>query len=1152
MKGRRRTTIFRPGLMSNLIIYYKLINYKCMDNIMKCTPLGEQKSLWLRKTLLIMKFFVLFLLLGTVPCWAGIAYSQNVKMSLDMENTTVHDVINAIEKKGNFYFTYNLNQVNVNRKVSIKVENKTINQILDRLFSKSGIDYKIENRHIVLYKQATPEVEAVKQQKSINGIVADEQGEPIIGASVLEKGTTNGTITDLDGRFTLSIGKGTELIVSYVGYTTKTVKIGNQSTIKIVLIEDTKTLDEVVVIGYGTQKKSSVTGAIDVISSKTIEQVPVSNIAYSLQGTVPGLIITDNGGKPGSTPSLNIRAIGTMSSTEPLVIIDGVPAGLGDFYALSSTDVESVSVLKDASSAAIYGSRASNGVLLVTTKKGNKDKNPTVDISYTASMQTPTKVPELNNSWNYAMLVNESYVQAGGNPLYTDEEIQMMRDGSNPDYYANTNWWKSAVKSNDSMHQANVRVSGGTAKSAYMISGGYTSQQGLVQFTDFSKYNARANVSTQIVDNFDVMAGVSYYRSNSKEPDHYSDFFEAVLNMPPYLPVKRANGDWGHLNNEDTNPVAWITEGGHTKSYDNNLLMNGMANWEIIPGLRAKAQFSWNLWEVGSSSIYKTITFVNEDGSHKYSNDPNSVSRSMTERSQTTLQTTLEYEKKIQNHFFKVLAGFTDEHYKSHWVGANRKNIPDNNLEEIDGATGTGDLKDNWGNSDEWRMYSYFGRANYDFDSRYFLEFNLRYDGSSRLAPGHQYTLFPSGSIGWRISEEKFMEPIRTVVDNLKLRASYGQLGNQTISLYQYANVMANNPKEYMFGHQWVPGSYLNILPNYDLGWETSTMLDIGVDFNLFNNRLIGAYDWYRKKTDGILLDLPVSGVIGIPISVQNAGVMASWGHELQLTWRDKVNEFNYGVTLSFSDQMNEVLDLKGTGPHIYDRTVIAEGKPLNTLYGYKCLGFFTSEEEIQNSPKPEGYASQIKVGDLKYADLSGPNGVPDGKIDSYDKTDIGWSAPRYMFGLDFSGEYKGFDFRVFFQGVGKRDEFIYGGIVLNPTSKSLLEDRWNPERSVQENLAHAKLPRYVNGQQNNYEISDFYVKSAAYLRLKNLQLGYTLPKNWTRKICFEKVRFSISANNLFTLTSYPYVDPEGPSGGAYYPQLRSFTFGVELTIGKN
>ncbi len=1093
------------------------------------------------------QFILLFFFIGNV----GMLAAQSQRVTIELKNATLKELFSIVEKQTSYRFAYRNVVLDESNDVSISVKNKSVPEVLDEVFKNKGLDYNIvSDKSIVVFDKRPNLGKSSREQVTVKGIVYDETEVPVIGANIVVKGANVGTVSNIDGKFSINAPADGVLEVSYVGYNKEEVEINGRTSLRIDIRP--VVLDEVVVVAYGTQKKSSVTGAIDVISSKTIEQVPVSNIAYSLQGTVPGLIITDNGGKPGSTPSLNIRAIGTMSSTEPLVIIDGVPAGLGDFYALSSTDVESVSVLKDASSAAIYGSRASNGVLLVTTKKGNKDKNPTVDISYTASMQTPTKVPELNNSWDYAMLVNESYVQAGGNPLYTDEEIQMMRDGSNPDYYANTNWWKSAVKSNDSMHQANVRVSGGTAKSAYMISGGYTSQQGLVQFTDFSKYNARANVSTQIVDNFDVMAGVSYYRSNSKEPDHYSDFFEAVLNMPPYLPVKRANGDWGHLNNEDTNPVAWITEGGHTKSYDNNLLMNGMANWEIIPGLRAKAQFSWNLWEVGSSSIYKTITFVNEDGSHKYSNDPNSVSRSMTERSQTTLQTTLEYEKKIQNHFFKVLAGFTDEHYKSHWIGANRKNIPDNNLEEIDGATGTGDLKDNWGNSDEWRMYSYFGRANYDFDSRYFLEFNLRYDGSSRLAPGHQYTLFPSGSIGWRISEEKFMESIRTVVDNLKLRASYGQLGNQTISLYQYANVMANNPKEYMFGHQWVPGSYLNILPNYDLGWETSTMLDIGVDFNLFNNRLIGAYDWYRKKTDGILLDLPVSGVIGIPVSVQNAGVMASWGHELQLTWRDKVNEFNYGVTLSFSDQMNEVLDLKGTGPHIYDRTVIAEGKPLNTLYGYKCLGFFTSEEEIQNSPKPEGYASQIKVGDLKYADLSGPNGVPDGKIDSYDKTDIGWSAPRYMFGLDFSGEYKGFDFRVFFQGVGKRDEFIYGGIVLNPTSKSLLEDRWNPERSVQENLAHAKLPRYVNGQQNNYEISDFYVKSAAYLRLKNLQLGYTLPKNWTRKICFEKVRFSISANNLFTLTSYPYVDPEGPSGGAYYPQLRSFTFGVELTIGKN
>lgn len=1093
------------------------------------------------------QFILFFLLMGNI----GVLSAQNQTVTVELKNSTLKELFSVIEKQTTYRFAYRNVVLDDANDVTVSMKNTPVTTVLDEAFKGRNLAYNVVSEKSIVIFDKQPEVSGRSHRRVIvKGIVYDEMKTPVIGANVAVKGSNEVTVSNTDGEFSINAPDDGILEVSYVGYHKEEVAIEGRTSIRIDIRPIV--LDEVVVVAYGTQKKSSVTGAIDVISANKIEQVPVSNIAYSLQGTVPGLIITDNGGKPGSTPSLNIRATGTMGSTEPLVIIDGVPAGLGDFYALSSTDVESISVLKDASSAAIYGSRASNGVLLVTTRRGSRESSPTVDISYTASMQTPTKVPELNDSWDYAMLVNESYIQAGGNALYTDEEIQMMRDGSNPDYYTNTNWWKSAVKANDSMHQANVRVSGGTARSSYMISGGYTSQQGLIDYTDFSKYNARMNLSTQIVDNFEVAGGVSYYRSNSKTPDHYDSFFSTVLNMPPYLPIKRSNGEWGHLNNEDTNPIAWITEGGHTKSYDNNLLMNGMANWEIIPGLRAKGQFSWNLWEVGSSSIYRTITFVNEDGSNKYSNDPNSVSRSMTERSQTTLQATLEYEKKIQNHFFKILAGFTDEHYLSHWVGANRKEIPDNKLEEIDGATGTGDYKDNWGNSDEWRMYSYFGRLNYDFASRYFLEFNLRYDGSSRLAPGHQYTLFPSGSVGWRLSEESFMAPIRTVVDNLKLRASYGQLGNQTISLYQYANVMANNPEEYMFGHQWVPGAYLNILPNYDLGWETSTMLDIGVDFNLFNNRLVGAYDWYRKKTDGILLDLPVSGVIGVPVSVQNAGVMASWGHEVQLSWRDKVNDFNYGVTLSFSDQMNEVLDLKGTGPHIYDRTVIAEGKPLNTLYGYKCLGFFTSDEEIQNSPKPEGYASQIKEGDLKYADLSGPDGVPDGKIDSYDKTDIGWSAPRYMFGLDFTGEYKGFDFRLFFQGVGKRDEFIYGSIVLNPTSKSLLEDRWDPAQSVAYNLEHAQLPRYVNGQQNNYEISDFYVKSAAYLRLKNLQLGYTLPKNLTRKICFEKVRFSLSANNLFTLTSYPYVDPEGTSGGAYYPQLRSFAVGVELTIGKN
>lgn len=513
MKGRRRTTIFRPGLMSNLIIYYKLINYKCMDNIMKCTPLGEQKSLWLRKTLLIMKFFVLFLLLGTIPCWAGVAYSQNVKMSLDMENTTVHDVINAIEKKGEFYFTYNLNQINVNRKVSIKVENKTINQILDQLFSKSGIDYKIENRHIVLYKQAVSEVEAVKQQKSINGIVADEQGEPIIGASVLEKGTTNGTITDLDGRFTLSIGKGTELIVSYVGYTTKTVKIGNQSTIKIVLIEDTKTLDEVVVIGYGTQKKSDVSGSVTSVSGDKLSKIPTANAEMALQGMAPGLSVNFGSGAAGSSATLQVRGVTSWKdddgenseSNGPLVIIDGVP---GNMSYLNPEDIKSISVLKDAATAAIYGSRSAAGVILIETHRGTMNSAPKITFSGYWGLSAVPKRLEVCNSAEFIKVRKMALINAGTDesrwPKYISE---YERD---PSQFADTDWQKEYYQRGFTQ-KYNIGYTAGSANSNVSLSAFYSKTDGVTIATGDEKFGFRLN-SDVTRGKFKMGESVSYSR----------------------------------------------------------------------------------------------------------------------------------------------------------------------------------------------------------------------------------------------------------------------------------------------------------------------------------------------------------------------------------------------------------------------------------------------------------------------------------------------------------------------------------------------------------------------------------------------------------------------------------------------------------------
>lgn len=1079
--------------------------------------------------------------------------AQDQSVSIELKNANLKEVLAAIESQTTYRFAYRNAVLDDKRDISISAQNASVSTILDQALQGRNIGYNIVSEKSIVIFDKRKEAGTTGSNLSnitVTGIIYDETQNPVIGANVLIVGSTIGTVSDIDGKFSIEAPSNGTLEISYIGYEKEVIQINGRRSINVTIRP--VVLEEVVVVGYGTQKKASVTGAIDMVQGQLMEEMPVASIGQSLQGVTPGLIITDGGGKPGSNPTINIRGTGTLGNTEPLVVIDGIPAGMGEFNALNPVDIESLSVLKDASSTAIYGSRASNGVLLVTTKKGNKDRKPIIDINYSYSLQTPVYVPELNDSWDYAMLVNEAYTQGGGNIQFTPEQIAAMRDGSDPDHYANTNWWNEVVRPHDGMHLASVRVTGGSKKMSYMMSGGYTQQSGLIPYTSFSKYNVRMNLSSDITDNLNITGGFAYYNSSNQEPDHYSSIFGTVLNMAPYIPVKRSNGDWGHLNNEDSNPVAWITDGGHTKSTDSNVMMNLSVNWEIVKGLTFTGQISDNIWNVEGSSIYRTIPFVNDDGSIRYSNNPNSVSKSTTERNQYTLQTLLTYENTFGQHHFKVLGGFTDEHYKSHWLNANRENIPDNEMEEIDAATGTGDQRTVSGSSDEWRMFSYFGRLNYDYAGKYMAEFNVRYDGSSRLAPGRQYAVFPSGSIGWRLSEESFMDWSRSVLDNFKIRGSYGSVGNQTIDLYQYANVMANSTEEYMFGHAFVPGAFLSMLPNYDLTWETSTVLDFGVDFGLFNNRLSGTFDWYQKNTNNILLDLPVSDVIGISVSTQNAGRMKSWGTEFQLVWRDNVRDFHYSVGFSLADQMNEVVDLKGTGPYRGDRTITEEGHPLNTLYGYKCLGFFTSEEEIAESPKPEGYASQIRVGDLKYADISGPNGVPDGIIDSNDRTYLGWSAPRFMYGLDINGEWKGIDFRVFFQGVGKRDEFYYGSLVFNQTSKVLLENRWDPNQTVEYNLAHAKLPRQVNGQQNNYEISSFYVANAAYLRLKNLQVGYTLPQKWTQKASMEKVRFYFSANNLFTLTKFPYYDPEGSNGGSYYPQLTSYSFGVNITIGSN
>lgn len=923
----------------------------------------------------------LFYIISSIPLMA----QTTSKIQLSAKEFSLDKLIKEIENKTDYTFVFD-NTIDLKQKVNT-ISSGNISEILKQAFNAKGISFEFMGKQIILKKELVP----IVKKRQITGSITDESGEPLIGASIMVKGTSIGTITDLNGTFSLTgdLSDKSILLFSYIGMNSKEIQIGRNTIFNVVLESDTKTLEEVVVVGYGTQKKLNITGAIDVVSSNTLEKMPVSSITQSLQGSVPGIIITDGGGKPGTALSINVRGQGTLGSTEPLVVIDGIPTGIGDFNILNPNDVESISVLKDASSAAIYGSRAANGVLVVTTKRGNKEQKPVINFSYNYSTQTPTKVPEMLNSWEYAELRNEQLTNSDKMIQFTPENIELMKNGMDPDNFANVNWWDQAVKSHNDLQNVNLRISGGNTKMNYMVSGGYTSQNGLIDYTDFKKYNARANLNIQIIENLDASANISYYRDETQVPYNYDRFFSEVMNMAPYVPVKKQNGDWGHLNNETTNPIAWIRDGGYRKSYDENLSMSISANWEILKGLKLKGQAAYNHWTPGHTEISKTIEMTNEDGSQSLINNPNGVSRQFVTKNLIVLQGLLDYERQFGAHNIHGLLGYSDEHYKSSWVGGWRWYIPDNSMEEIDGATGSGDAQGTWGSSDEWRMRSYFGRVNYAFAGKYFVEGNFRYDGSSRLAPGHHYTFFPSGSLGWRISEEPFMNFSRKYLDNLKLRVSYGQLGNQSISLYQYAEVITTDPKGYMFGHQWVPSSYIGKLPNTEIGWEISNIFNIGFDLGFFNSRLSATFDWYNKHTKDILLDVPVSSVIGIPVSVQNAGKMKNWGWELLVGWKDQVNKFSYSATFSLSDQRNEIIDLKGTGPFKGDRTITQEGYALNTLYAYVADGFYTSEEEIASSPKFEGYASQLKVGDIKYKDISGPNGTPDGKIDSYDKTGV-------------------------------------------------------------------------------------------------------------------------------------------------------------------
>ena len=994
----------------------------------------------------------------------------------------------------------------------------------------------------------TASLTASHAQNIISGTITDSKtSEIIIGATVSVKGTNNSTMTDQNGLYSIKTpDTDAVLIVSYVGYEIAEGSAKGKNTLDFFLKEEKNILKEVVVIGYGTQKKRNLTSAISTVGSDVFENKPVTSAAQALQGTVPGLVIQQGSNEPGRGSSINIRGIGTFQSgTYPLVLIDGLQGSIDD---INPNDIESVSVLKDASSAAVYGSRAANGVILITTKTGNSGKTR---VSYNSlfGFQQPTNMPKYAKAWEYAELRNEALVNSGMPAKYTPDQINQFRQMGK-----GTVWLDEIYRDNAPQSSHNISVEGGNGKTSYLVSLGHLDQSSLFEGNDeygLKRNNARLNVNSKLSDKLTITATGAYNGSVIKEHAYWTDWLiEQATRIPVIYPIKDENGNYTLPSGSNSNALARLTEGG-MRTYTNDGLAGSIsAEWSIIKDLKLKGFFGANLADNNSHEFRKSIDYAPYSGG---GDNESSVLDSFDRTVLLNSTLTLNYNKTIgESHNFSALLGASKESSKRRWFQARKIGIPGNEF----GVLGNGEITDEsntYGSGEEWNIGSYLGRLNYSYKDRYLLEANVRADGSSRFASDKRWGVFPSFSGAWRISKENFMESTRDYISNLKVRASWGQVGNQEIGLYKYLRTININTQAYSFNDNLANGAYFSEA-NQDVTWETSNMFDIGIDAGFFNNKLSLTLDFYNKTSNDILVNsLPVPAIFGSGSPTQNIGSVTNKGWEFSTNYLFKTGKFNHSVTANLSDNVNEVTDDGGrfliSGYDVV--TILKKGYPINSYYALRSDGIYQNAEEVAKGPKQNFNAAGAKPGDLRYVDRNG-----DGVINDEDRFILGNPFPRYTYGLTYTANWNGLDFSIFLQGVGKRSTWIRGEAVEafhNSNEGPVMDfhiDRWttaNPD---------AEYPRLTIGTEsaNNAAKSDFWIQDASYLRLKNVQLGYTIPSEFTEQIGVNKFRFYITGQNLLTFTKLkagydPEINSNAATSGRVYPVTRVLAVGLNVNF---
>lgn len=1122
-----------------------------------------------------------FLLFICIFCsFAENTHSQNARVSINKKNVQLETVLNEIEHQTDYLFVYN-NQVNVNKMVSLKAKNQPVSKVLEELLADSGITYSVEGNHIVLGKQnmaATPQ-----QNGTIKGKVIDTNGDAVIGANIVEKGTSNGTTTDIDGNFSINARSGSTLVITFIGYVKQEVKANPNRRMDIILQEDAETLEEVVVVGYGTMKKADLTGSVATVGSEVIEDRPLTNLGAGLQGAIANLNITSSNGAPGTGTTFNIRGTTNLSGGGPLILVDGIEM---DPNLINPQDVKDVTVLKDAASASIYGARAAFGVILITTKTGFVTQKPVVSLSANYSINVPTVHAEYMNSMEYTQWMNDANMTSNGSNYFDDVTMEHVRNYYNdpvnnlpvfhhPDdspskyrYCGNTDWYEALNKKSYPMQQYNISVQGGSETAKYMTSAGMFQQDGISKWTDedYKRFNVLQHVNYKVNNWLQVglRATLSMVKMNTGPQNKYgNNSLGATIpgDSRPLMPIYHPDGHFAGYCGDGyfTNQAAWLSQGGVAEMRNNNMYATAFAKLNPFEGLEINVDYTYNYYNYSFKNHVREYIDYDADGNPGSifpHTSPNQVSYTKNESQYDVFNAYATYKKKINKvHALEGMIGFNQENATYKGVGLSRNNLIANDIPFLNLATGDRSTSDYM---NQWAIRGAFFRLFYAYDDKYLFQVNGRYDGSSRFPKNDRFAFFPTFSLGWRLSQEKFWKPISHIVNDFKIRGSYGALGNQVLNqggyaaYYPYISTYSTGEVGYLFNGEKQMGVYSPGLVSDQLTWETVKQWDLGFNFSMLDSRLTGEFDYYVRTTEDMLTkSKTLPSILGVSEPQMNAADLRTKGWELALTWKSTLESgFAYSTTLSLSDYQAEITKYDNPTKNLADSYY--ERRKLGEIWGFVTDGLFQSDEEAASWDQSKVVGYPQYAGDLKFADLDGDGKVTKGENTANNSGDmkvIGNETPRYNFGIRGTAEYKGFDFTLFFQGTMKRDIIPSKTFYLSHyTSQWSVPQKMNYDYWREDNR-DAFFPRArMNGSAVNENQTRFML-NGAYIRCKQLALGYTIPKFITEKAKISKLRIYFNADNLFEFSGMPDTfDPELATVNAY-PFIRSFSFGANLTF---